>query len=153
MTGRIALSLKIRPLRLMSRNSKDAPTTASGNREWPESPQGEYEGLPLSVVLVDPETNQYIEVDQSLCSRLRFSPSDLLHASFGLTHPDLSSEVLHELNRQLQSRGSNVKFYTRQRCSGGEFVDAFVTASLASRNGRSFIQLVTVDVTARSRAE
>ena len=137
----------------MSRNSKDAPTSLSGSGEWRESPGGDYDGLPLSVVLVDPETNRYLEVDQSLCSRLRYSPNDLLHAALMQTHPDLSPEVLHELNRQLQSRGSNVKFYTRQRCNNGEFVDAFVTASLASRNGRNFIQLVTVDVTARSRAE
>lgn len=137
----------------MSRNSKDAPTSLSGSGEWRESPGGEYDGLPLSVVLVDPETNQYLEVDQSLCSRLRYSPNDLLHVALLQTHPDLSSEVLHELNRQLQSRGSNVKFYTRQRCSNGEVLDAFVTASLSCRNGRNFIQLVTVDVTARARAE
>jgi diguanylate cyclase (GGDEF)-like protein/PAS domain S-box-containing protein len=61
--------------------------------------------------------------------------------------------VLHELYRQLQSRGSNVKFFTRQRCSTGEIMDAFVTASLTTRNSRPLIQLVTVDITARLRAE
>jgi diguanylate cyclase (GGDEF)-like protein/PAS domain S-box-containing protein len=136
----------------MSRNSKDAPTAVSPSDQWNDSPS-HYNGLPLSVVLIDPATDQYVEVDQSLCARLRYLPNELLHAPVPQTHPDLSPEVLRELNRQLQARGSNVKFYTRQRCSDGELLDAFVTSTLTARDGRSLLQLVTVDVTARTRAE
>jgi len=68
------------------------------------------------------------------------------------THPELGPAVVKELYRQLQVRGT-MKFYTKQKISNGDMLDAFVTASLVMRNGRVLIQLVTVDVTARLRAE
>jgi diguanylate cyclase (GGDEF)-like protein/PAS domain S-box-containing protein len=60
--------------------------------------------------------------------------------------------VVKELYRQLQVRGA-MKFYTKQKISSGETLDAFVTASLVMRNRRVLLQLVTVDVTARLRTE
>ena len=137
----------------MSRDTENAPTPASSRPDAGRALAGDYDGLPLSVVLVDPETAGYVEVDQSLCGRLRYSPSELLNVGLLQTHSDLSREVLKELLRQLQSHGSNVKFYTRQRRSDGELLDAFVTASLTTRKDRNLIQFVTVDVTARLRAE
>ena len=115
-------------------------------------PRFVYEGFPLSVIVVDPQTNECLEVDQSLCDRLHCAPRELLHRSLVETHPDLRAEVVRELFRQVQM-GTPIKFYTKQRVSSGEILDAFVTASLAMRSHQPQLQLVTVDVTARLRAE
>ena len=136
----------------MSTKSQDPVASVSGPADTTMPSYGVYEGFPLSVTVVDPETDEHVEVDQSLCDRLRCSPKELIHRSLLQTHPELGPQVVLELCRQLRQRGS-IKFYTKQRISNGEVLDAFVTSNLVSRNGRVLIQLVTVDVTARLRAE
>src|SRR5512143_2071672 len=116
----------------MSRNHRNAGIPGSGRSEVDQASVSAPDGLPLSVVLVDPDTVRYVEVDQSLCGRLHYSPDELVQVSVAQSHPDLGPEVLRELYRQLNARGSNVKFYTRQRRSSGELMDAFVTATLTT---------------------
>jgi diguanylate cyclase (GGDEF)-like protein/PAS domain S-box-containing protein len=136
----------------MTTKSQNLAGSSASPAEEMRSPQIGYDCFPLSVVLVDPEVVEYVEVDQSLCNRLQCSARELIHHSLVQTHPELGPAVVKELCRQLQVR-STMKFYTKQKISSGETLDAFVTASLVMRNGRVLVQLVTVDVTARLRAE
>ncbi len=137
----------------MINNEQNAPSSSVAPLEGRNFLAASENGLPLSVVLVDPRTVQYVEVDQSLCRRLKYSPDELIHHNLLQTHPDLGPDVIKELYRQLQFHGSSLKFYTRQQGSDGELLDAFVTAALTTRNNQVLIQFVTVDVTARLRAE
>jgi len=136
----------------MTATSQNLSDSDAWTAKKSSSLQGGYDNFPLSVILVDPETAELIEADWSLCIRLQRSPRELIHHSLLQIHPELGPPVVKELYQQLQIRNT-IKFYAKQNIRGGETLDVFVTATLVVRAGRTLMQLVTVDVTARHRAE
>jgi hypothetical protein len=113
------------PIAIMSTKSQNPAGFASAPADAISPSHRAYQGFPLAVTVVDPETAEYIEVDQSLCDRLRCSPNELIHRGLVRTHPELGPQVIRELYRQLQQRGT-IKFYTKQKIDTGETLNTII---------------------------
>ncbi len=106
----------------------------------------------LSIAVIDPETNRYVEVNDALCKRLGYTREELLQNTVGTINPDFPPTAIEELAQKLRIQ-EVLQFPTRQRTKGGIVLHAFVTVGAIHRNGRLLIHCSSVDVTAQHRAE
>ena len=104
------------------------------------------------IELIDPETLQFVEVNDAVCRMLGYSREELLGMHLTDTQADFGEAEVRESVQQLPAR-KGAKFENRHRCKDGSILDVEVRASVLDIAGRQLIVAVWNDITERKRAE
>ncbi len=111
-----------------------------------------FDNIAVSIALIDPETNRYLEVNQTLCDRLGYTREEMLRSTVQQINPSFQAEDVATLARQVVV-DEVVQQRSRQTTRGGEDLEVLMTVTPVQRDGRVLLHCTTVDVTAQSRAE
>jgi diguanylate cyclase (GGDEF)-like protein/PAS domain S-box-containing protein len=111
-----------------------------------------FEYGPVAIAVIDPQTNRYIEVNQRLCDRLRYTREQILASTVGEINPRFRQAALEQLARQV-AENKIVQFCGNQTASSGEEVDVLVTVTPIYRDSAILLHCATVDLTAQFKAE
>ncbi len=107
---------------------------------------------PVAIAVIDPQTNRYLEVNQVLCDRLKYSREELLRSSVPVINPRFKPAALSELARRLRT-DNVVQFYSYQTTSKGDEREVVMTVTPIHRDGAMLLHCATVDITVPLRDE
>jgi diguanylate cyclase (GGDEF)-like protein/PAS domain S-box-containing protein len=106
----------------------------------------------LSVSVIDPQTAQYVEVNDNFCKRLEYTREEMLHASVGFINPSFPPSAIADLARQLETQ-QVIQLHTTQKTKSGRLLDVYATVSAIHCDKRILIHCLSLDMTAQRRAE
>jgi diguanylate cyclase (GGDEF)-like protein/PAS domain S-box-containing protein len=114
--------------------------------------EGFFNHVPVSIAVIDPQTNRYLEVNQTLCDRLQYSREEMLRATVSEINPRFQPTALAELARGVEAN-QVVQFYNYQTTRAGDELEVLMTVTPIYRDGFLLLHCVSMDVTAQVRAE
>lgn len=114
--------------------------------------EGFFNHVPVSIAVIDPQTNRYLEVNQTLCDRLQYSRDEMLRSTVSEINPRFQSSALAELARKVECNRV-VQFYNYQTTRAGDELEVLMTVTPIHRDGFLLLHCVSMDVTAQVRAE
>jgi len=107
---------------------------------------------PVAIAIIDPQTKLYVDVNQVLCDRLKYSREELLGSTVPAINPRFQPAALSELARRVRTHNV-VQFYSCQTTSKGEQREVLVTVTPIHREGTMLLHCTTVDITVPLRDE
>ncbi|HZU27680.1 MAG TPA: histidine kinase dimerization/phosphoacceptor domain -containing protein, partial [Bryobacteraceae bacterium] len=110
-----------------------------------------FENSPLSVCIIDPDQDRFIELNRMFAQRLGYDPAEVPSLAPGEVMPDYRPLLMSALAEK-KPGAQHVQFTTHYRTKGGELLDTLVTARPIRREDRILIHSIAFDLSAERRA-
>jgi diguanylate cyclase (GGDEF)-like protein/PAS domain S-box-containing protein len=108
--------------------------------------------VPVSLAVIDPRTNKYLEVNQTLCDRLKYSREEMLQETVASINPRFDASAMANLVREVEEK-QVVQLYGHQTTRHGEDLEVWMTVVAIYRDTGLLLHCSSVDVSAQTKAE
>jgi PAS domain S-box-containing protein len=111
-----------------------------------------FENSPLSVSIIDPETNRFVEFNRMFALRLGYDAEEIQSLTPAAVMPEFREVMMRSLAEKAPG-APHVQFVTPYRTKAGDLLDSLVTARPLRRDDRILIHSIAFDLSAERRAE